>query len=27
VVSIAYPKFGEEVKRVADLYGFKGEVY
>lgn len=26
VVSIAYPKFGEEVKRVADLYGFRGEV-
>ena len=25
-VSIAYPKFGEEVKRVANLYGFRGEV-
>ncbi len=25
-VSIAYPKFGEEVKRVADLYGFRGEI-
>ena len=25
-VSIAYPKFGEEVKRVADLYSFRGSV-
>jgi len=25
-VSIAYPRFGEEVKRIADLYGFRGEV-
>lgn len=25
-VSVAYPRFGEEVKRVADLYGFRGEV-
>jgi len=25
-VSIAYPRFGEEVKRVAELYGFRGDV-
>ena len=25
-VSVAYPRFGEEVKRVADLYGFRGGV-
>ncbi len=25
-VSIAYPKFGEEVKRIADLYGFRDDV-
>ncbi len=25
-VSIAYPKFGEEIRNVADLYGFRGDV-